>query len=322
VHIAVRGIDTRFLQKCSRQMEHLKLSPRSRRAGIDEGILRPTENGINANLLRGNVGNRDVLLQMPEISDVRFNRQAFAEVLGTRLQDTEAAPVAAGPKQGQQSHMDKPKKLKSGFLLLGLLLVAATTLFVFGWLAEEMLEGDTQRFDAFVRTAVHQLATPGLTCLMQAFSFLGSVVAVTTMCLVAICVSLYFRRARTVALLAITMLGVAALDVSLKHAFHRPRPVAFFGATPSSYSFPSGHAFGSLCFYGVLAAILAARVRRRVAKFCLWIAAALLIGMIGFSRIYLGVHYPSDVIAGYLAGAVWVAAVLSLNKILADRRNV
>jgi membrane-associated phospholipid phosphatase len=122
-------------------------------------------------------------------------------------------------------------------------------------------------------------------------------------------------------LLAITMLGVAALDVSLKHAFHRPRPIAFFGTSPSSYSFPSGHAFGSLCFYGVLAAILAARVRRRVAKFCLWIAAALLIGMIGFSRIYLGVHYPSDVIAGYLAGAVWVAAVLSLNKVLADRRN-
>ncbi len=217
--------------------------------------------------------------------------------------------------------MDKPKKVKGGFLLLGLLLVAATTLFVFGWLAEEVLEGSTQRFDALVRTAVHQLATPGLTRLMQAFSFLGSVVAVTTMCLVAICVSLYFRRARTAALLAITMLGVAALDVSLKHAFHRPRPVAFFGATPSSYSFPSGHAFGSLCFYGVLAAILAARVRRRVAKFCLWMAAALLIGMIGFSRIYLGVHYPSDVIAGYCAGTVWVAAVLSLDKILADRRN-
>lgn len=217
--------------------------------------------------------------------------------------------------------MEKPQKVKGGFLLLGLLLVAATTLFFFGWLAEEMLEGDTQRFDAFVRTAVHQLATPGLTRLMQAFSFLGSVAAVTTLCLVTICASLYFRRARAAALLAITMLGVAALDVALKHAFHRPRPTAFFGTSPSSYSFPSGHAFGSLCFYGVLAAILAAHVRRRVTKFCLWMIAGLLIGMIGFSRIYLGVHYPSDVIAGYLAGAVWVAAVLSLDKILAGQRN-
>jgi undecaprenyl-diphosphatase len=212
--------------------------------------------------------------------------------------------------------MDKSEKVKHGFLLLGALLIAATALFVFGWLAEEMLEGDTQQFDAFVRTAVHQLATPGLTRLMQVFSFLGSVAAVTAMCLVAICVSLYFRRTRTAALLAITMLGVAALDVALKHAFHRPRPVAFFGATPSSYSFPSGHTLGSLCFYGILAAILAARARGRGAKFCIWMAAVVLVGMIGFSRIYLGVHYPSDVIAGYCAAVVWVGAVGFLDRTL------
>jgi undecaprenyl-diphosphatase len=212
--------------------------------------------------------------------------------------------------------MDKPREVKSGFLLLGALLIAATTLFVFGWLAEEMLEGDTQQFDAFVRTAVHQLATPGLTRLMQVFSFLGSVVVLTTMCLVAICVALYLRRSRTAALLAIAMLGVAALDVALKYAFHRPRPVAFFGATPSSYSFPSGHALASLCFYGMLAAILAARERGRGAKFCVWMGAALLVGTIGLSRFYLGVHYPSDVIAGYCAAAVWVGAVGFLDRTL------
>ena len=212
--------------------------------------------------------------------------------------------------------MDKSKKVRSGLFLLGALLIAGTALFVFGWLAEEMLEGDTQQFDVFVRTAVHQLATPALTRLMQVFSFLGSVAAVTAMCLAAICVSLYFRRTRTAALLAITMLGVAALDVALKLAFHRPRPIAFFGSTPSSYSFPSGHALGSLCFYGILAAILAARVRGRGAKFCVWMAAGVLVGMIGFSRIYLGVHYPSDVIAGYCAGAVWVGAVGFLDRTL------
>ena len=212
--------------------------------------------------------------------------------------------------------MEKPKKVKSGFLLLGALLLAVTALFLFGWLAEEMLEGDTQQFDAFVRTAVHQLATPGLTRLMEVFSFLGSVAAVTTMCLVAVGVSLYFGRTRAAALLAITMLGVAVLDLALKHAFHRPRPLAFFGATPNSYSFPSGHALGSLCFYGVLAAILAPLARGWGAKLCIWIATVLLVGMIGLSRIYLGVHYPSDVIAGYCAGAVWVGAVGFLDRAL------
>ena len=212
--------------------------------------------------------------------------------------------------------MDKSKKVKSAFLLLGSLLIATAALFVFGWLAEEMLEGDTQQFDAFVRTAVHQFATPSLTRLMQVFSFLGSVAAVTVLCLVLVCVSLYLRRSRTAALLAITMLGVAVLDVALKLAFHRPRPVAFFGATPNSYSFPSGHALGSFCFYGILAEILAARTRGRGAKFCIWMAAVLLIGMIGLSRIYLGVHYPSDVIAGYCAATVWVGTVGFLDRSL------
>ena len=77
---------------------------------------------------------------------------------------------------------------------------------------------------------------------------------------------------------------------------------------------------GSVCFYGVLAVILASRATVR-AKWAIWSCAALLIAMIGFSRIYLGVHYPSDVIAGYCAGAVWVGALGSLNTIQAARRR-
>lgn len=218
--------------------------------------------------------------------------------------------------------MGKPKNLKSGFLLLGAFVIAATALFIFGWLAGEMLEGDTQGFDSFVRMAIHQHATPRLTRLMFGFSFLGSVAMISVLCLGILSVFLYFRQVRLAALLAITMLGMASLDFLLKSAFHRPRPVAFFGPSPSSYSFPSGHAFGALCFYGVLAAIFATRARARAAKWCIWTIAVILIGMIGLSRIYLGVHYPSDVIAGYCAGAVWVGAIGFLDKIYVDRHRV
>ena len=215
--------------------------------------------------------------------------------------------------------MEQPKKGTDGFLLLGALLIAGTALFAFGWLAEEMLEGDTQRFDALVRDSVHRHAAPGLTWIMQGFSFIGSVAVVSALCILAIAVSVYFRQARTAALLAMTMVGMAALQVALKLAFHRPRPVAYFGPTPTTYSFPSGHAMGSVCFYGVLAAILAARASGRGAKSSIWAGAVLLILMIGFSRVYLGVHYPSDVIAGYCAGAVWVGAVASLDRISKGR---
>jgi len=213
-------------------------------------------------------------------------------------------------------------RVRIGISLLGALLTAVTALFVFGWLSEEVLEGATQHFDAFVRNAIHQVSTPGLTLLMHAFSVLGSVAVITVLSLSAVCAFVCLHRSRTAALLAITMLGVGVLDITLKHAFHRDRPVAFFGMSPSSYSFPSGHALGSLCFYGVLAAILSARVRGRGVRLCIWSAAVVLIAMIGLSRVYLGVHYPSDVIAGYCAAAVWGGTIVFVEQTLELREQL
>ena len=214
-----------------------------------------------------------------------------------------------------------PKEVKIGFSLLSGLLIVVTALFIFGWLAEEVFKGETEKFDAFVLNTVHQVATPRLTHLMQAFSMLGSSAIMTDLILLAICGLIYFHNARMAALLGITMVGAGCLDMGLKHAFHRARPVAFFGISPSSYSFPSGHALASLCFYGALAVILSGRARRKRAKTCVWIIAALLIAMIGFSRIYLGVHYPSDVIAGYSVAAAWVGIVVFLDRTLSKARR-
>jgi undecaprenyl-diphosphatase len=244
------------------------------------------------------------------------NHDGLRKVAGTRSWSTSETIVVTPNNENT-----KRKEVKIGFSFLGALLIDVTALFVFGWLAEEVLEGDTQKFDAFVRNTVHQVATPGLTHLMQAFSVLGSVAVVATLSLLAICAFLYFHHARTAALLAITMVGAGGLDIGLKHAFHRARPVGFFGLSPSSYSFPSGHALGALCFYGALATILSTRARGRAAQFCIWIAATLLIAMIGFSRIYLGVHYPSDVIAGYCAAAVWIGMVFFLDRTLGLERS-
>jgi undecaprenyl-diphosphatase len=230
------------------------------------------------------------------------------------------------PSRLNRGHMDAPspdtpKKAKIGFLLLSAILVATTALLIFGWLAEEVLESDTARFDEVVRATVHRLASPNVTSLMLGFSFLGSVVMQLALTLVAIFLFLYFHRPRAALLLAITMAGAAGLDVVLKLAFHRARPAAFFGTSPNSYSFPSGHALGSLCFYGALAVILSARTPRRSTRACIWAVALVLIGMIGLSRIYLGVHYPSDVIAGYSAAVVWVAAVGFSDRILKFRTS-
>lgn len=215
----------------------------------------------------------------------------------------------------------KPNEFALGAFLLATLAAAVGALILFGWLAEEVMKGDTNQFDATIRGAIHNHATPLLTTIMQTFSFLGSVGWVTSFGVLVVCACLYFKRRRMAAFLAIAVAGAGTLDYVLKLTFHRPRPLAFFGTSPASFSFPSGHALGSFCFYGVLAAVLSDRTAGRKSRFFIWLAAALLVGMIGLSRIYLGVHYPSDVIAGYLAGAVWVTAVNIVDKILLDRRE-
>jgi undecaprenyl-diphosphatase len=128
-----------------------------------------------------------------------------------------------------------------------------------------------------------------------------------------ICIVLFFiwLKWRHAALLfTITMAGALVLNGTLKLLFHRARPEPFFGiVAPTSYSFPSGHALYSLCFYGTLAAITGARLRSLAVRLAIRVAAISLILLIGTSRIYLGVHYPSDVLAGYMTGFIWVMAV-------------
>jgi undecaprenyl-diphosphatase len=111
------------------------------------------------------------------------------------------------------------------------------------------------------------------------------------------------------------------LDGVLKVVFHRARPPSYFGTLePASYGFPSGHALFSVCLWGSLALFAGQRVRGAAARAAIFAGAVLLAGLIGYSRIYLGVHYPSDVIAGYASATVWVATVGYTNRLI-ERRS-
>src|SRR6478752_2239063 len=193
--------------------------------------------------------------------------------------------------------------------ILASLGIAILCLFLFAWLGREMLEGDTLRFDQAVRSWVHHFASPGLTRVMNFFSLLGYNILLVELVIV-FAVFAWLRWRRAAAWLAVTMAGAVLLDIALKYAYHRTRPEAFFSVTPGSYSFPSGHALCSLCFYGALAGLLSARLHSLLWRIAVWAAAGVLIVAIGLSRIYLGVHYPSDVLGGYLAATVWAGTVI------------
>lgn len=240
----------------------------------------------------------------------------------TRAEDNSAellAPAAdataelPGPERAPKS----PRMISVA--LAASLCAAVLAIVLFAWIAHEMREGDTTRFDLTIRTWVHQQASPGLTRAMVMISALGAnMLLAIFMLAVAIFLLVHWRRAAMWLLISIA--GALVLDLTLKHAFHRPRPTPFFGSLPHSYSFPSGHALFSFCFYGVLAGVLTARMRSPRLRAIVWIVAAALVVAIGLSRIYLGVHYPSDALAGYLAAAVWVSTIVALDRARKRRR--
>jgi undecaprenyl-diphosphatase len=199
-------------------------------------------------------------------------------------------------------------------VILGSLVAAMLALLLFSWLADEVFEGDARRLDDFVRAWVHQFASPTLTSVMTVISHLGSG-ALALVFVIAFIVFLRVHWRRAAMWLLLSMAGGLVLELTLKHAYHRARPSPFFGAVPHTYSFPSGHSLLSFCIYGVLAGLLSARIRSAAWRALVWIVAAVLVLAIGLSRIYLGVHYPSDVIAGYLAGAVWISGLIAADRV-------
>ena len=205
-------------------------------------------------------------------------------------------------------------------VILGSLACTILGLVLFSWLADEVFEGHARRFDDTVRNAVHQYASPALTRVMVIVSALGSeVLAVVFVAAVTAFLLLKWRRAAI--WLMLTAAGGLVLQVALKLGFHRTRPEVFFGKLPHGYSFPSGHSLMSFCIYGVLAGLLAARIRSTALRAAIWTTAALLVAGIGLSRIYLGVHYPTDVVAGYLAASVWVSTMVTADRVRKHKRE-
>lgn len=222
-----------------------------------------------------------------------------------------------------ESHLKKVyfwlKTFAGSVLFLGLV-AASGALFFFAWLAEEVVEGDTQQIDETTRLFVYQFASAPLTAFMNFATILGSTLFLSVVFVFVLIIFIRYNWKRPAVLLTATMLGAVILNFVLKVSFARPRPVPFFYTPlPSSFSFPSGHALFAVCFYGMLAWLIAAKTGRQSLKTLIWFAAVLICMLIGASRIYLSVHYLSDVIAGYAASIVWILTIILADSILKNK---
>jgi membrane-associated phospholipid phosphatase len=213
------------------------------------------------------------------------------------------------------------KRQLSAALVIGLL-TAAAALVLFTWLGREILEGEVLAFDDRLRTLVHDLASPRLTTLMRAASLYGGPVVLVPAGLAAGVVFLIKGWHRGALLVAVNLAGAGLLNWLLKFSFARVRPASFFDyPLPGSPSFPSGHALYAASVFGGLAVLVTARIRNPPLRFAIWVVAIGLILLVGLSRVYLGVHYPSDVFAGYAIGIIWVTAVAIGDRLARHRRR-
>ena len=195
--------------------------------------------------------------------------------------------------------------------LLGLTLTFAALLFV--GLAEEIAEGAVLvRIDLSLAAALHQAASPEGLAAFRALTYFGGTPGLYFVSAVVTLVLLWRRRRLfTIGWLA-AMLGVAVLNGLLKVVFARPRP--WFAAPhelAGGFSFPSGHSMATVVAAGMLAYFALTVVRSRTVRMGVLTAAVAWTVAMGFSRLYLGVHYLSDVIGGFAAGTVWLSACVS-----------
>jgi undecaprenyl-diphosphatase len=167
---------------------------------------------------------------------------------------------------------------------------------------------------------IYALRTPSLTSVMLAITALGSA---TSFFILSILVFLFlFAKKRKEAILfTFIFLSAAGLNFLLKVVFARPRPTLMPLVVEKSFSFPSGHSMNSMVFFMMMSYFVYRNTKYVRLTVAMSILSVIIVGLIGFSRIYLGAHYPSDVIAGYATGVLWCTIIIMIEKYIHAHRQ-
>jgi undecaprenyl-diphosphatase len=215
-------------------------------------------------------------------------------------------------------------RTKAAYAALGLyltfsLIVAAGAVLVFAEVAEDVLEGDTQRFDASVLAWIMAHRSAWLDRAALELTALGSPVVLFTTAVLVSVLLWHLERRRHVALIWVSASGAILLNQALKELFARPRPPT--AVDVFSLSFPSGHAMHAMVFYTIMAYVLGRVVGRGPARTVVYVLGSAIVVLVGWTRMYLGVHYPTDIAAGYAAGYAWAISCCILIEALSGSES-
>ena len=211
-----------------------------------------------------------------------------------------------------------------GWRAAGALATLSASLFAFAYLAEDYLTDDPLvRWDARFNHWLNDEAWGPLVRLFEAVTLTGSTLFLFALTGAAVALSLSRGDRPDAFLLSSAFVGAEALSIVLKFGFERPRPPFHDPQlTFSTFSFPSGHASASVAVYGAFAIVLFRSITRWTHRAIVLGTLTVLLALIGFSRIYLGAHYFSDVLAGYSIGAAWLAFCVLAITVQQGRGNL
>ncbi len=188
-------------------------------------------------------------------------------------------------------------------------IILAICLIIFAVMVKLLQKNKFESFDSKVYEFIIQFKSDSLTMLMKLISFLCSV---WFLLLFSVVIMLVCKRKRFVFFIVLNLLLCFLLNQTMKFIFERPRPFNINIIIENGYSFPSGHSMVSLAFYGLFIYIIWHMNKPRLEKLFYVIPLILLVLLIGISRIYLGVHYASDVIAGYALSMAYLIIFIKL----------
>lgn len=195
-------------------------------------------------------------------------------------------------------------------------LIAIIMLIICFNIAEELFENDIYKFDDFIYHYVSIIISPSMTVFFKFITNVGSAVAVIAICLFYF---LFVKNKVYAKLMTLNLVIITVLNQVIKHVVSRPRPTGFRLIDETGYSFPSGHSMVSMAFYGFLIYLANKYVKNIYLKVTLISVLSIFIVLIGVSRIYLGVHYASDVVVGFcisISYLILFTHILNKNKII------
>lgn len=208
-------------------------------------------------------------------------------------------------------------RTRFGFhLTLGVVIAFIFTTLFFSILEELINQGSLIQSDLRVINILSSLRSPILNKVMLFITYLGNWQFIFLGTFFAGLILLLAKKRAYFLALFISVIGGEIIFQVAKHIIQRPRPSLVNALIQeSSFSFPSGHAFLAISFYGILAYFFIKQFKSKTSKILILLASLLLVILIGFSRIYLGVHWPSDILASYTAGIVLLASIITALEI-------